>query len=46
MGSLDDAMHDTVSSDKTDILVPVTADKQRIVAPSNDAAILGVLYAR
>ena len=44
MGSIDDAMQDTVSSDKTDILAPVTADKQKIMAPSNDAAILGVLY--
>ena len=44
MGSLDDSTHDTMPSDRTDILVPVTADKQKIIAPSNDAAILGVLH--
>ena len=44
MGSLDDNLDDTVLSAKADILVPITADKTRILAPDNDAAILGVLH--
>ena len=43
MGSLD-AEHDSVGTEKPDILVPVTSDKTRILAPDNDGAIYGVLY--